>query len=131
VSRTEKPTVADAIALPDFDGGLQQTARPLDQCDRDVVRLLQVILAIFRQRNVDWLPSSDLIEGLWPIVGRLPWTGKSAEDLREAQKLAGLLRPLFIRPKPIRREGRHANGYERRWFQEALIRVAASGVRWS
>jgi hypothetical protein len=129
VSRTEKPTVADAIALPDFDGGLQQTARPLDQCDRDVVRLLQVIIAIFRQRNE--LPSSALIASLWPIVGRLPWTGKSAEDLREAQKLAGLLRPLFIRPKPIRFEGKLANGYERRWFQEALIRVAASGVRWS
>jgi hypothetical protein len=129
VSRTEKPTVADAIALPDFDGGLQQTARPLDQCDRDVVRLLQVIIAIFRQRNE--LPSSDLIASLWPIVGRLPWTGKSAEDLREAQKLAGLLRPLFIRPKKIRFEGGLANGYERRWFQEALIRVAASGVRWS
>jgi hypothetical protein len=129
VSRTEKPTVADAIALPDFDGGLQQTARPLDQHEDDVVRLLVLILAIFRQRNE--LPSSALIASLWPIEGRRPWTGKSAEDLREAQKLAGLLRPLFIRPKKIRFEGGLANGYERRWFQEALIRVAASGVRWS
>lgn len=128
MSRREEPTVTDAIALCDFDGRTQEALRPFEQHDDDVRLLLRDIITIFDQRKVDPLRSSDLIDGLLAIDGR-PWSG---EYLRDAQKLARLLRPLHIRPKTLRFVDRTAKGYERRWFEKALIRVtemAATG-RW-
>src|SRR5258706_8258071 len=114
MSRNEKPAVAAVFAC---------------QHDPDVVRLLEVILAIFRHWNVEWLPTSILVVSLWPIVGRSPWTGFSPEDNFEAKKLALLVSALFIRPERGRFGDRCVRGYQRKWFEQALIRVAASAVR--
>ena len=118
MSRRERPAVTNAIALYVFD---ERTLRALDQHD-DGVRLFQDIIAIFRQRDVDRLRTSALIDSLSAIEGR-PWTGMSSEYLCDSQKLARLLRPLHIRPKTIRFVDGTAKGYERRWFEQALRRL--------
>jgi hypothetical protein len=108
MSRRENPAVADATALSALD---------------DDVRLLRDIIDIFRQRNVDRLQTSDLIEGLSASDGHR-WSG---EFQRDANKLARPLRPLLIRSKTIRFKDRTAKGYERRWFEKALVRIAKNG----
>ena len=116
MSGREGPSVADAIALGDFGGGVLQTPGAVDRHDDDIVRLLQDIIAIFRQRDADRLPTSVLIDGLLAVEGQ-NWSG---EYLRDAQKLARLLRALHIRSRTIRFEHGPAKGYQRRCFEDAL-----------
>jgi Protein of unknown function (DUF3631) len=122
--RREKLAVVDAAAASVRD---IETGPALRAQDRqiDVVLLLLNIIAIFRQRNVDRLRTSVLIESLSSIEGHRPWTGISSEDLCDAQKLARPLRPLRIRPMTIRFGDLTAKGYERRCFEKALTRFAA------
>jgi hypothetical protein len=119
MSRREKLSVGDAIALRAFDGGPHQTPRAFAQ-HGDGVRLLQEITDIFCERKADRLRTSVIIESLSTIQGSL-WSG---EYSRDAQKLALLLRPLLIRPKTIRFKDGFYKGYLRRWFEETLVRLA-------
>src|ERR1700676_1299423 len=110
MSTREGPSVADAIALRDFEAGLLQAPWAIDQHgDDDVVRLLQDIIAIFHQRSADRLPTSVLIENLLAAESR-QWSGTF---LRDAQKLAQLLRPLHIRSRTTRFNDGIAKGYQR------------------
>ena len=121
MSRREKPGEMSAIAVCgwDFEIPPRQPQTVLDQYG-DSVRLLRDIITILDHRKVDRLRTSDLIESLSTIEGRL-WSG---EYLHDAQKLARLLRPLRIRPKTIRFVDGTAKGYQRRCFEKALIEIA-------
>jgi hypothetical protein len=70
----------------------------------------------------DWSPVIKACQccGILSVIESHPWSG---EYLRNAQKLALLLRPLLIRPKTIRFEDNFYKGYLRQWFEEALRRL--------
>jgi hypothetical protein len=114
MSLIDKPTGNDAVA---HGGGQQQTLSSFDR-----VRLLEDIIDIFRQHNVDRLPTSVLIDSLGAIDDR-PWTGLPSAHLCDAQKLARWVQPEFIRPKKFRWKESHVRGYERRCFEQALRRI--------
>jgi hypothetical protein len=121
MSIREKPAVAVAVVLDDwgFEAGPQVTFGALDR-QVDASLLLRDVIDIFRERNVDRLPTSVLIADLSAIEGR-PWTGFSSEHFfRDAQKLARWLRPLFVRPGTMRFADGTAKGYLRRDFETAI-----------
>jgi Protein of unknown function (DUF3631) len=118
MSLIDKPTGNDAVA---HGGGQQQTLSSFDR-----VRLLEDIIDIFRQRNVDRIPTSVLIDSLGAVDDR-PWTGMSSANLGDTQKLARLVRPLFIRSKKFRWKERQVRGYERQWFEKALRLLSPCG----
>jgi hypothetical protein len=85
--------------------------------------LISDILAVLSESR---LSTREVLARLSTIEGR-PWTGWSSEsrdDLqRNAQKLERLLRPFHIRPKAIRFANGPLKGYERIWFEQALIKL--------
>jgi hypothetical protein len=71
--------------------------------------LLLRILDLFRQhQNADKLRSETIV---------------SAGLASSIQKLASLLRPMFIRPTQIKFDGRNLRGYRRQWFEKALMEL--------
>jgi hypothetical protein len=82
--------------------------------------LLRDGTAIFRRCNAVRLSTKAVVESPSAVRGR-PWS--SSQSLSDMGKLAALLRPFLIRPKSTRFNGKHARGYKRRWFEQALSKL--------
>jgi putative DNA primase/helicase len=83
--------------------------------------LLADIHAIFAKRDVDRLPSADLIESLIAIEER-PWAEWKAGKPISANGLARLLARFAISPETIRVSDRTPKGYQRTQFEDAFRR---------
>jgi hypothetical protein len=90
------------------------------------VRLLADIRGIFKDRDVDRMPSSELAAALAEIETS-PWCewGKSGKPL-SAAKLARLLRRFVIAPHTVRVDDKTPKGYELDDFQDAFERYLPS-----
>jgi hypothetical protein len=116
--------VSDAIAPSEFDLKFASPCAAAALDHHDDIHLLRGIIDIFRQRNVDRLRTRTLIEVLSASESR----PSSGQFQRDAAKLAKRLRPLLIRPKTIRFNDGPAKGYEREYFEKALIRIAETAA---
>jgi hypothetical protein len=80
-----------------------------------------VIRAIFRQRDVDRLPSAELVDALVAIEGR-PWAEWKAGKPISANSLARILAPFRIKPNTIRTRDGTPKGYHFGQFDDAISR---------
>jgi hypothetical protein len=93
--------------------------------------LVRDIASIFRQINPKQLSTKSIIRNISKVQDR-PWSGMLDID-QNAAAIARLLRPLHVRPKPIRFKDEIARGYTRQCFEKALrrLQVSAGGPRLS
>jgi hypothetical protein len=80
------------------------------------VTLLAEVRVIFAERDVDRLPSIELVEALAPIEGR-PWAEWKAGKPITANGFARLLAPFGIAPETIRIGDRTPKGYQLAYFE--------------
>ena len=84
--------------------------------------LLEDIESLFRESEVDVLFSEDIVEHLVEMEER-PWPEWSKGKPITKQKVASLLKPFGIRPKPVWKPGDGTKrGYMREAFDEAFSR---------
>lgn len=92
------------------------------------IRLLADIKSIFDERNIDRIPSAELVKAL-NANEESPWSDMTPRQL-DTTKLARLLKPYDIRPKTIRIDETTLKGYEINQFVDAWHRYVPplSGV---
>jgi hypothetical protein len=84
------------------------------------IRLLRDIRGVFEEKEVDQLPTSELLEAL-QRMDEAPWGSLRGEPLG-ARGLARMLKPYGIKPQKLR-EGDHTyRGYRRADFEDAWAR---------
>jgi putative DNA primase/helicase len=95
---------------------------PADENDNAPrVQLLLDLRQLFEKRQVDRLPSEDVVAALVKMEDR-PWPEwKQGKPLSKRQ-LASLLKPFRVRPKVLRTNGGTFRGYELNDFQDAFAR---------
>ena len=91
---------------------------------RSEVRLLADIKIIFRDRQVDEMPSKDLAEALAGIETS-PWAEWSKGKPMSAARLARLLHKFGVHPDRIGGKDSQSRGYALAWFQDASARYLA------
>jgi hypothetical protein len=84
------------------------------------IRLLRDIRGVFEEKEVDRLPTGELLESL-SAAEETPWGSLRGEPL-SARGLARMLKPYSIKPEKLR-EGEHTfRGYRRASFEDAWTR---------
>jgi hypothetical protein len=117
------------LVIADVVGGEwpQRARRALEAIQATVedksirIQLLADILAVFTEREVDRLPSGELVEALVAIEGR-PWAEWKAGKPLSQNGLARLLKSLKIRPGTKRIGDRTPKGYYLSQFEDAFRR---------
>jgi hypothetical protein len=89
--------------------------------DSTGVRLLADIRQVFGSRNVDRMPSAELVDALVAIETS-PWAEWSRGKPISASKLARLLKPFGVKPDKIRFGDQTLSGYERADFEDPFTR---------
>src|SRR5262249_15767341 len=98
-----------------------EAVRAVVEDDSIRVQLLTDVNAIFLERDVDRLPSGELVEALIAIEGR-PWAEWKAGKPLSQTGLARLLKPLKIVPDSVRVGDRTPKGYYLIQFEVAFQR---------
>jgi hypothetical protein len=98
-----------------------EAARAVVEDDSIRVQLLADVNAVFLERDVDRLPSGELVEALVAIEGR-PWAEWKAGKPLSQTGLARLLKPLKIVPDSVRVGDRTPKGYYLIQFEDAFQR---------
>jgi len=88
--------------------------------DSMLTRLLVDVRAVFDELQVESIASVSLAQKLGAI-DESPWIGERGRDF-DARRLAGLLRPLRIKPRTIRNGEAVFKGYTRASFAIAFLR---------
>jgi putative DNA primase/helicase len=85
------------------------------------VQMLADVRDLFRERNTDRLPSSEIVEALVQLEDR-PWPEWRRGQPLSKRQLASLLRRFGIKPKQLRVEGDKTRGYDLADFADAFSR---------
>ena len=116
--------IADAAA-GEWPRRARRAIQPAARSGRDEQSVRELLLAdiraIFAERDVDRLPSAELVAALVAIEGR-PWAEWKTGKAISANGVARLLARFDIIPETIRVGGRTPKGYQRVRFDDAFLR---------
>jgi hypothetical protein len=87
------------------------------------IQLLADIRTVFAEKNVDRMPTTELIDALCEIE-ESPWATWHHGNPISKQKITVLLKPYGVKPKVLRVGEKTPRGYERGSFEDAWTRYA-------